>query len=140
MNHAIQGLSSLSTSSTTAATPAAPRVPSSAEQAATPGTVSVAGVGTLSLASSAADASRVVQQASASDEGDLDKALSTIREHLQAMARDLEFTRDDTSGRTVVKVIARDSGEVIRQMPSEEALRLAEQLSEMRSGLVQDQA
>jgi len=40
----------------------------------------------------------------------------------------------------VVKVIATQSGEVIRQLPSETALKLAQSLSEASSLLFDDQA
>ena len=46
---------------------------------------------------------------------------------------DINFSLDDSSGRVVVKVTDTKSGDVIRQIPSEEALKLAESLSEARS-------
>ena len=49
-----------------------------------------------------------------------------MREFVQATQRNLDFSIDDTTGQVVVKVIARQSGEVIRQLPSEVALKLAE--------------
>jgi flagellar protein FlaG len=35
---------------------------------------------------------------------------------------------DDTSGRTIIRVVNPETGEMIRQIPSEEVLRLAESI------------
>lgn len=63
------------------------------------------------------------------------KAVSEIEKFLKASQRNLEFSTDEESGKIVVKVIASDSGEVIRQLPSEEALRIAHSLSDANSVL-----
>ncbi len=55
-------------------------------------------------------------------------------------ASNIEFSIDDESRRSVVKVLDGDSGEVLRQFPTEEALRVARQLVKSGSGLVQDKA
>lgn len=60
-------------------------------------------------------------------------AVNDIQTFVQALKRNLEFSIDDTSGRVVVKVIASDSGEVVRQIPSETVLKLAHSLSEASS-------
>lgn len=69
---------------------------------------------------------------------DLVKAVSDIREFVQASQRKLDFSIDDSTGRVVVKVIATESGDVIRQLPSETALKLAQSLSEVSSLLFND--
>ncbi|MFK8333111.1 flagellar protein FlaG [Pseudomonas sp. BJa5] len=69
---------------------------------------------------------------------DLVKAVRDIREFVQASQRKLDFSIDDSTGRVVVKVIATESGDVIRQMPSETALKLAQSLSEAGSLLFND--
>lgn len=63
----------------------------------------------------------------------LQEAVDNIQEFVQSVRRDLNFSLDDSSGRVVVKVTDSRSGDVIRQIPSEEALKLAESLSEARS-------
>lgn len=70
----------------------------------------------------------------------LDKAVSSIKDFVQTIRRDLNFDLDDSSGKVVVKVTDRSSGEVVRQIPTEEALRLAENLEEARSLLFKAQA
>lgn len=62
-------------------------------------------------------------------------AVQEIEKFVQSVKRNLEFSIDETSGKVVVKVIASESGEVIRQIPSAEALRLAESLHNASSVL-----
>ena len=56
-----------------------------------------------------------------------------FRSQVQSIQRDLSFSVDDSTGDVVVQVIDGDSGKVVRQIPSEEILRLTERLDEMRS-------
>lgn len=60
-------------------------------------------------------------------------AVTEMQNFVQAAHHNVQFQLDEDSGRMLVKVTERDSGEVIRQIPSEEAVRLAENLSEIRS-------
>lgn len=60
-------------------------------------------------------------------------AIKDIETFLATSRRNLEFSTDEESGRIVVKVIASDTGELIRQLPSEEALRIAHNLSDVNS-------
>lgn len=62
-------------------------------------------------------------------------AVTEMQDYVQAAGRNIQFQLDDDSGRMVVKVTEASTGDVIRQMPSEEALRLAENLAEIRSVL-----
>lgn len=70
----------------------------------------------------------------------LEKAVTDIREFVQASQRNLDFSIDDATHRVVVKVIATDSGEVIRQIPSETALKLAQDLNKAGSLLFDTKA
>ena len=63
----------------------------------------------------------------------VESAVSTIQEFVQSVRRNVNFTLEDASERVVVKVTDADSGDVIRQIPSEEALQMAENLEEVRS-------
>ncbi|WP_225789313.1 flagellar protein FlaG [Pseudomonas sp. Marseille-P8916] len=60
-------------------------------------------------------------------------AVSEIEKFLSSSRRNLEFSMDEESGKIVVKVIASETGELIRQIPSEEALRIASSLSDVSS-------
>ena len=55
-------------------------------------------------------------------------AVAQMNEYIQSTQRDLNFTYDAGSGETVVKVLDRATQEVIRQIPDEIFLRLAQQL------------
>ena len=67
------------------------------------------------------------------ERAELEKAVTDIRDFVQSTQRNLDFSIDDSTGRVVVKVIATESGEVIRQLPSEAALKLAASLSSASS-------
>ncbi|TBU99960.1 flagellar protein FlaG [Stutzerimonas kirkiae] len=77
---------------------------------------------------------------SAISRDELDEAVASMQSFVQSVRRDLDFHVDDSSGRVVVQVIASDSGDVIRQIPSEEALELAARLDDARSLLFREQA
>ena len=70
----------------------------------------------------------------------MEEAVSSIKAFAQSVQRNLNFSLDDSTGRVVVKVTDGESGEVIRQIPSEDALRLAESLEEVRSLLFKAEA
>ncbi len=54
--------------------------------------------------------------------------------------RKLEFSIDEDSGRNVVKVIDSDSGDIIRQFPSEEVLKLSSLAKSGKGGLFAEEA
>ncbi|MGE8064011.1 flagellar protein FlaG [Pseudomonas sp. NPDC089569] len=64
-----------------------------------------------------------------SDDAHLKQAVQEIEKFVQSIKRNLEFSIDEQSGKVIVKVIASETGEVVRQIPSAEALKLAESLS-----------
>ncbi|MCQ4287222.1 flagellar protein FlaG [Pseudomonas stutzeri] len=66
--------------------------------------------------------------------------LAQLRAQIQGQQRNLTFNVDDSTGDVVVQVLDGDSGKVIRQIPSEEILRLSERLDEMRSLLFEAKA
>lgn len=63
----------------------------------------------------------------------LKMAVQEIEKFVQSVKRNLEFSIDEPSGQVVVKVIASDSGEVVRQIPNEEVLKLANSLNNASS-------
>ena len=67
-------------------------------------------------------------------------AVTEMQDYVDAAGRNIHFQLDDDSGRMIVRVTEASSGDVIRQMPSEEALRLAENLAEIRSVLFRAEA
>ncbi len=70
----------------------------------------------------------------------LDDVVKNLNDHIQQYRRELQFQIDDESGRTVVKVMNVENGEVIRQMPSEQVLAMSHQLSEITGTMFQEKA
>lgn len=64
---------------------------------------------------------------------ELEAAVKQMEKFFQSVHRNLEFSIDDKSGKVVVKVIATETGEVVRQLPSAEALKLADSLKNANS-------
>lgn len=61
---------------------------------------------------------------------ELKDSVSQLNHYVQSVNRNLEFKLDNETGQTVVKVVDRETDEVIRQIPDELALRLAEKLQQ----------
>lgn len=61
---------------------------------------------------------------------DLGQAVSQLNDFVQNVQRDLQFEVDNDFGQTIVKVVDQQTQEVIRQIPDEVALRLAEKLQQ----------
>jgi len=75
---------------------------------------------------------QVVQQQSELSRESVEKLVERISQEIRIERRSLSFTVDDELGRTIVKVIDRETDEVIRQIPSEELLRVAEAIRSIR--------
>ena len=70
----------------------------------------------------------------------VESAVSKISDFVQNFQRDLQFSVDQDSGRTVIKVVDSETEQVIRQIPSEETLRMVEQLDSPESLMFSEQA
>lgn len=72
------------------------------------------------------------------------KAVKQINDFIQSIQRELHFKVDDSTGRTVIKVIDSSTKEVIRTIPPEQALSLADVINNKsypgRGLLLKDQA
>jgi flagellar protein FlaG len=64
---------------------------------------------------------------------ELQQAVQKIQDYVKTSQRNLDFSIDDSTHQVVVKVIATDTGEVIRQLPTEAALKLAQSLNDVNS-------
>lgn len=72
---------------------------------------------------------------------DITQATEKIRKFVEgAASRDLSFSVDDETGVTVVKVIDRETKELIRQIPAEEALQIARTLDKLQGLFIKQQA
>ncbi|MEN6473600.1 MAG: flagellar protein FlaG [Syntrophaceae bacterium] len=65
---------------------------------------------------------------------EIQKDVDAINQQLKTADSSLQFSVDDTSNEVVVRIVERDSGKVIRQIPPESIVRLRENMREM-SGL-----
>ncbi len=70
----------------------------------------------------------------------LEKAVKDLSQGVQNMQRSLQFSIDESSGRTVIKVVDKNTQEVIRQIPEEQVLELAARLEKNAGVLVKDEA
>jgi flagellar protein FlaG len=62
----------------------------------------------------------------------IEAAVSELSELVQTNKRQLSFSVDEGSDKQVVKVIDAESGDIIRQIPTEEVLKLSERLQELQ--------
>lgn len=77
------------------------------------------------------------REAAASEE-EVFKAAEKLSQHARAMGRELNFSVDKDSGQTVVKVIDPETDEVVRQIPSEEAVERAKSNDASDMNIVDD--
>ncbi len=61
-------------------------------------------------------------------DGDLPTVVASLNEYAQSVRRDIQFAMDESSGRTVITVRDSETEEIIRQIPSESAMKLASYL------------
>ncbi len=66
----------------------------------------------------------------------LEKVAQQLQDFVGDLNRNIEFSVDEDSGRDVIKVIDKDSGDLLKQYPSEEVLTLVAKLSDMVGGFV----
>lgn len=101
--------------------------------------------GTPAIASRAAPAAAGGVDAVKKDKAEPDlkqvhEAVGNINKAMQSMSRSIEFSVDTDSDRTIVKIIDQQTREVIRQMPSAEALEIAKALEKMQGLLLHQSA
>lgn len=71
---------------------------------------------------------------------EIESATKAVREFVQPITNNLEFSIDDDTGKTVVKVMDTSTKEVIRQIPSEEILEIARALDRLQGLLLRQKA
>jgi flagellar protein FlaG len=73
-------------------------------------------------------------------EEQLSQALKNINSVLQSRSQDVEFSIDQDSARTIVTVTDKTTHEVIRQMPTKEAMEISKALEHLQSLLIKQTA
>ena len=69
------------------------------------------------------------------------KAIESFRQQIETKApNSLAFSVDSSNGKTIVRITDAKTGEMIRQIPSEELLAIARSLDKMQGMLLQQKA
>ena len=63
----------------------------------------------------------------------IEQSVTEINEHVQSIQRDIHFSVDKDSGMTVIRVRDKESGELIRQIPEDVFLDMAQKLNESQT-------
>lgn len=105
---------------------------------AQPGTVSAAAV----KANAALDDTGKAKSANGVEptKAELKTAVDKLNQSMTAASQDLQFSVDEDTKQTVVKLIDRNTLEVLRQMPSKEALDIAKSLDKAMGKLIDQRA
>ena len=74
-----------------------------------------------------------------SDEA-LGELVDNLNQQVQSNARSLQFSVDENNGRPIVSVIDKETDTVIRQIPAEVALQIADALEQAAGALVSEHA
>ena len=70
----------------------------------------------------------------------LNEVVSELNNLVRDLHRELQFSVDDKSGEPVIKVVDSKTDEVVRQIPSEEVVRLRQRLEEAAGVIFRDSA
>ena len=70
----------------------------------------------------------------------LQKAIDQLNDQMKDKNRDLSFSLDDRINRTIITVKKLDTGEMVRQIPSEDFVKLAHSLEDMKGLLFNKQS
>jgi flagellar protein FlaG len=70
----------------------------------------------------------------------LNEVVSELNDLVRDLHRELQFSVDDESGETMIKVVDSQTDEVVRQIPSEEVVRLRQRLEEAAGVIFRDSA
>lgn len=58
----------------------------------------------------------------------VEQAVTKLNDYVQSVQRNLQFNLDDQSGKTIITVVDKQTSEVVRQIPDDVALKLAQDL------------
>jgi len=70
----------------------------------------------------------------------MEKIAADLQKFVQSMGRNLSFSVDETTGYHIVKVVNPTTGELVRQLPSEELLKIARDFERLHNALVSQKA
>lgn len=79
-------------------------------------------------------------QQSSPDPKAVQAAVAAANEAMKSIKSEIDFSVDEDTGKTVVRVIDKQSGTIIRQMPSQEMLEIAKALDRLQGMLISNAA
>lgn len=85
-------------------------------------------------------ANTVQEEQVATTQEDVDQAVEKINDAVRTFSQKLEFSVDKETETFVVKVVDKETKEVIRQIPSEEFLQIAKAMDKLQGLLIKDKA
>lgn len=66
--------------------------------------------------------------------------MEQLQKAVQHSASNLQFSVDKDTGKTIIRVTDRESGELIRQIPSQELVDIAKSIDKMQGMLLKQKA
>jgi flagellar protein FlaG len=96
----------------------------------------------LSVTGSPAVASKAREEGSAQPPGlaQVTQAVHNLNKMMQSLSPDLEFSIDDESNQTIVKLVDQQTKEVIRQIPTKDTIEIAKALDRVQGLLIKQKA
>lgn len=70
----------------------------------------------------------------------MENAVRQANELIKPISESLEFTVDNDTGKVIVKMVDKETAQVIRQFPSEEMLALTRAMDKLQGLLIQRKA
>jgi flagellar protein FlaG len=61
---------------------------------------------------------------------EVESAVTKLNDFVQSVQRNLQFNLDDASGKTIITVVDKQTSEVVRQIPDDVAVKLAQDLQQ----------
>lgn len=71
---------------------------------------------------------------------DTRKALDDINKFVHQVTSDITFSIDEDTGKSIIKVVDRQTNEVIRQIPAQEVVEIAKALDKLQGLLIKQSA
>jgi flagellar protein FlaG len=113
--------------------PAASQTPGSSLNNVAERSTTLRDTGTIAPQSGNSDSTSVATENAQLTVQEVAETVGALNNVMQQMQRGISFQVDEKSGRSVIQVIDRDSGDVIKQMPSQDLLKLIDHMQEMQS-------
>lgn len=80
---------------------------------------------------SRAAVSKAVGEAREASRVDLDAVVEQLNAYTQNLQRSLQFSVDDSTGRSIIRIMDRETQELIRQIPSDEILAISRHIEQL---------